>query len=175
MANARGSGHEFLEPGEYEAWNAMLGVTQAVLRELDAALRADDGLSVTEFDVLITLWNAPRHRLGMTELASRVLLSPSGLTHLVTRMERDGLVAREGDPADGRKFHTVLTSAGEARLRAARRTHNTVLRSVLLGHLGPKDRRALADIGRRLSAATEAAAGPQPTDAYAPKTRRTGP
>lgn len=151
MANARGSGHEFLEPSEYEAWNAMLAVTQAVLRELDAALRADNGLSVTEFDVLITLWNAPRRRLGMTELASRVLLSPSGLTHLVTRMERDGLVAREGDPADGRKFRTVLTRAGQERLRAARRTHNAVLRSVLLGRLDPGDRQALAAIGRRLS------------------------
>jgi DNA-binding MarR family transcriptional regulator len=153
MSRARGSGHELLERSEYEAWNSMLVVTQAVLRELDAALRAEAGLSVTEFDVLITLWNAPERRLGMTDLAERVLLSPSGLTHLVTRMERDGLVVREGDPEDGRKFRTVLTDAGEDRLRAARRTHNAVLRSVLLGHLGPKDRRALADIGRRLATA----------------------
>lgn len=152
MGRARGPGHEFLDRDEYEAWNGMLAVTQVVLRELDDALRAEAGLSVTEFDVLITLFNAPDRRLGMTSLASSVLLSPSGLTHLVTRMERDGLLAREGDPVDRRKFFTVLTPAGDARLQAARRTHNAVLRRVLLPHLDGADRRLLADLGRRLMA-----------------------
>jgi DNA-binding MarR family transcriptional regulator len=121
-----------------------------VLRELDESLRAEAGLSVTEFDVLITLFNAPDRKLGMTELASKVLLSPSGLTHLVTRMERDRLLAREVDPTDGRKFFTVLTTTGDERLRAARVTHNRVLRQVLLPHLRAGDRRTLSHLGRRL-------------------------
>lgn len=150
MVRARGQGHEFLERDEYESWNGLLTMTQAVLRELDEALRTEAGLSVTEFDVLITLFNAPDHRLGMTALANSVLLSPSGLTHLVTRMERDGLLAREPDRVDRRKFFTVLTPAGDERLRAARRTHNTVLRRVLLPHLDATDRRTLAALGRQL-------------------------
>ncbi len=153
MSNARGGRHEFLDRDEYESWNALLAVTKAVLRELDASLRAEAGLSVTEFDVLITLFNAPEHRLGMSELASRVMLSPSGLTHLVTRMERDRLLARQEDPADGRKFFTVLTATGDDRLRVARCTHNEVLRQILLPHLHGEDRRTLAQLGQRLEAA----------------------
>ena len=151
MATTRGRGHEFLETDEYEAWNGLLTVTQTVLREIDQALRAGCGLSVTEFDVLITLFNAPDQRLGMSALATSVMLSPSGLTHLVTRMERDGLLRREVDPDDGRKFYAVLTKAGDNQLRVARRTHNAVLRRVLLPNLGPTDRQLLAEVGRRLT------------------------
>lgn len=153
MTSARGRRHQFLGRDEYDSWNALLTVTQAVLRELDAALRAEAGLSVTEFDVLITLFNAPDRRLGMTELAGSVMLSPSGLTHLVTRMERDGLLGRAGNPEDRRKFYTVLTPTGAERLRVARITHNRVLRQVLLPHLGAQDRRHLTDLGQRLRTA----------------------
>ena len=150
MATARGRRHAFLDPDEYGAWNGLLFVAQRVLRELDQALRADDGLSVIEFDVLITLFNAPRRRLGMSELAARVMLSPSGLTHLVTRMERDGLLTREVDTVDRRKFYSVLSDAGSERLRSARRTHNAVLRTLLLPQLDAADRALLTDLGRRM-------------------------
>lgn len=153
MGRARGREHEFLEADEYSAWNALLTVTQSVLRDLDAALRTDMGISVSEFDVLITLYNAPDRRLGMTALATRVMLSPSGLTHLVTRMERDGLLAREVDAADRRKFYAVLTDRGDATLAAARRTHNEVLRRVLLPRLSPAQRRSLTAIGSTFTAA----------------------
>ena len=143
-------GHEYLETGEYEAWHGLLSLNRQVLAALDAALRAESGLSVTEFDVLITLYNAPERRLGMTALATSVMLSPSGLTHLVTRLERSGLVSRSADPGDGRKFFATLTSAGDARLRQARRTHNDVLRTRLLGRLTASERRTLAGLWRRL-------------------------
>ena len=143
-------GHEFLEPDEDRAWNALLKMQQFSLRALDAALQGRAGLSVTEFDVLITLYNAPGARLGMTALAQRVLLSPSGLTHLVTRLERSGLVERVVDPEDGRKFFAVLTEGGDERLRAARPVHNEVLRRTLLSHMAPGDRRTLGDLWDRV-------------------------
>jgi DNA-binding MarR family transcriptional regulator len=155
VVDARARRHEFLDREEYESWNALLVATKAVLRELDASLRAEVELSVTEFDVLITLFNAPDHKLGMSALASTVMLSPSGLTHLVTRMERDGLLAREEDPSDRRKFFTVLTPTGGDRLSVARSTHNKVLRQTLLPHLRPQDRRTLARLGGRLEAALD--------------------
>ena len=58
-------------------------------------------------------------------------LSPAGTTHLVTRLERDGMVRREVDPADRRKWFTVLTPEGDRTLSEARRTHNDVLRRTL--------------------------------------------
>jgi DNA-binding MarR family transcriptional regulator len=148
MASARADQHEFLEPDEDRAWHGLLSTSQAVLRSLDARLRAEVGLTVTEFDVLITLFNAPDARLGMTALASRVMLSPSGLTHLVTRMERDGLLRREVDSSDGRKFHAVLTDEGDERLRRARLSHNDVLRHELLDRLSGSERRTLAELSR---------------------------
>lgn len=151
MSTSRAARHEFLEPDEWESWNALLLLNRTVLGELDGGLRDRHGLTVTEFDVLITLFNAPDARLRMTALAERAMLSPAGLTHLVTRLERDDLVRREPDPDDGRKWFTVLTPAGDAALRAARRTHNEVLRQTLIAATSPAERRTLQRLWRRMS------------------------
>ena len=151
MAGARDKPHHFLEQDEYDAWNGMLTVTTSVLHTLDEELTRTVGLTVREFDVLITLYNAPDRRLGMSALATTALLSPSGLTHLVTRMERDALVVREGDPQDRRKFYAALTDQGVDRLAEARVTHNAVLRETLLPVLGASERTMLAQIGRRFA------------------------
>jgi DNA-binding MarR family transcriptional regulator len=146
---ARAGSHEFLEPEVDEAWLAVLQLNRSVLPLLDVRLRQAHGLSVSEFDVLITLWNAPERRLGMGALADSVLLSPSGLTHLVTRMERDGLIRRAADPGDGRKFFAELTPSGEETLRQSRLTHNEVVREQLLERLTRSERTTLARIWRR--------------------------
>jgi DNA-binding MarR family transcriptional regulator len=149
--DASGEEHEFLKPEEYETWNALLSLSQGTLRALDVELQSASRLSVNEFDVLITLFNAEERRLGLTSLAQSAMLSPSGLTHLITRLERHGLVDRVVDPADRRKFFAVLTDAGDARLRQARPVHNRVLRSLLLTHIGATDRRCLVRIWKRVA------------------------
>ena len=150
MAKSRPA-HEFLEAEEWESWNALMLLHRSVLRVLDDALRREHSLGVTEFDVLITLFNAPGNRLRMSALADRVLLSPAGATHLVTRLERDRLLRREIDPADGRKWFAVLTEDGDRMLQSARRTHNDVLRRTLLASTSTTDRTTLRRIWRRLS------------------------
>jgi DNA-binding MarR family transcriptional regulator len=124
---------------------------RSVLQRLDVELRRDHDLTVTEFDVLITLFNAPEQRLRMAALGDRVLLSPAGTTHLVTRLERDGMVRREVDPDDRRKWFTVLTEKGDLTLRAARITHNDVLRQTLLAVTRPNERQTLRRLWQRLS------------------------
>jgi DNA-binding MarR family transcriptional regulator len=146
--------HDFLSPDEWETWGSVMMLHRSVLQELDVQLRRGHGLAVTEFDVLITLFNAPDRRLRMSQLAERVLLSPAGTTHLVTRLERDGLVRREVDLADGRKWFTVLTEVGDRALSAARPTHNDVLRRTLLAATTPTDRATLRRIWKRLSSRT---------------------
>jgi DNA-binding MarR family transcriptional regulator len=143
--------HEFLDPDEWESWGALMMLHRSVLRDLDTELRTGHGLAVTEFDVLITLFNAPDHRLRMSDLADRVLLSPAGATHLITRLERDRLVRREVDPTDRRKWFAVLTDDGDRALSEARRTHNDVLRRTLLSATSPSDRRTLRQLWRRLA------------------------
>jgi DNA-binding MarR family transcriptional regulator len=143
--------HEFLDREEWESWGALMMLYHSVLQELDAELRRHHDLPVTEFDVLITLFNAPEQRLRMSQLAERVLLSPAGTTHLVTRLERDRLVRREVDPTDGRKWFAVLTEDGDRALQAARRTHNDVLRRTLFAAASQTDRRTLRRLWHRVS------------------------
>lgn len=85
---------------------------------------AEHGLSGVEFEVLIRLARSPEQRLRMTELAGQVALTTSGITRVVDRLERDGLVVRESCPDDRRGSWAVLTEAGRGRLTA-----------VLPGHL----------------------------------------
>jgi DNA-binding MarR family transcriptional regulator len=155
VETSRAEQHEFLAPDEWQSFSGLLMLHRSVLTELDARLRGAHHLAVSEFDVLITLFNAPSSRLRMSVLAERVLLSPAGLTHLVTRLERDGLVRREVDPADGRKWFAVLTEAGDRALREARVTHNDVLRETFLHQTSAQERQALRRIWDRLTVPTD--------------------
>ena len=152
---ARGTGApEFLRDDEVAAWHGLLQTSGRVLRELDQRLRREHGISVGEFDVLITLFNVPDMRLRMAELAQRVSLSPAGLTHMVARLERERLVRRATDPEDRRGSFTVLTAKGLARLNAARPAHNEVIRELFLNRITADDRRRLAAIWTRAQPAS---------------------
>ena len=135
--------HGDVTDAEFRAWHGCLRFTDAAVRALDVALAAEHGISVKEFDVLITLFNATAGRLRMTELAEHVVLTQSGVTHLVTRLERDGLVTRVVDEDDRRSFFAALTRAGHRRLREARPTHNEVVRAHLTRRLTRAQLKAL--------------------------------
>jgi DNA-binding MarR family transcriptional regulator len=105
------------------AWRLFLRAHAHLSRVLEGELLAAHHLPLPSYDVLVQLAEAPGRRLRMTELADRVLLSRSGLTRLVDRLEKDGLVERQACPGDARGTHAVLTEAGLARLREASPTH----------------------------------------------------
>jgi DNA-binding MarR family transcriptional regulator len=131
---------------ELAAWHGMLTLYSRVMRDLDRDLLASHQISVREFDVLITLANTPHHRLRMSDLAQRVMLTPSGLTRLVERLERARLVERQTDPSDARSFRAVLTDLGVQRLDQARATHNAVIRSRFTDRLDVEELRELGAI-----------------------------
>lgn len=108
---------------ELGAWRSFLRAHSQISRTLEAELVAEHDLPLPSYDVLLQLAEAEGRRLRMTELADRVLLSRSGLTRLVDRLERDGLVERQACPNDARGTHAVLTDGGLARLRDAAPTH----------------------------------------------------
>ena len=145
-----GKRDEYLSDREFRAWHGCLVFTNTTTRALDEALSAGHGISVKEFDVLITLFNAPNGRLRMTELADSVVLTPSGLTHLVTRLERDGLVQRTVDDRDRRSFFVTLTAPGRRRLREARPTHNEVVRQSLTRRLSAQQLATLGSLWERV-------------------------
>jgi DNA-binding MarR family transcriptional regulator len=139
-----------LSPLELAAWRGFLRVHAALVRELDRELELEHGLPLTHYEVLLHLDNAPEHRLRMSELASSVLLSQSGITRLVDRLEREGLVERVPCPGDRRGLWAILTDAGRSRLAQARPTHLAGIRARFLDHLGDEDLRALSDVWERL-------------------------
>jgi DNA-binding MarR family transcriptional regulator len=81
-----------------------------------SAQYAEHGLSAVEFEVLIRLSRSPQQQLRMTDLAAQTSLSTSGVTRVVYRLERDGLVRRTACPTDRRSSYTVLTRSGQTRL-----------------------------------------------------------
>src|SRR5689334_12860190 len=108
---------------ERGAWIGFLRAHHCLVAELDDELRREHGLPLTSFDVLAQLDLAPERQLRMSELAEAVLLSRSGLTRLVERLESQGLLQRRECTEDARGAYAVLTEKGEDRLREARRTH----------------------------------------------------
>jgi len=112
-----------LKPAEMRAWTAFLDAQASLLRRLEAELIEKEDMTLAEFDVLIQLRVAPDRRLRMTELSNRVRLSHSGVTRLVDRMVRAGLVKRERCDSDRRGTFATLTATGRARLRHARPVH----------------------------------------------------
>lgn len=111
------------DPEGFAVWRAYLRGHATVTRALEAELLAEQRLSLAAYDVLVQLAEAPELRLRMTELADAVLLSRSGVTRLVDRLERIGLVIRSRVREDGRGVAATLTERGRDRLRRASRTH----------------------------------------------------
>lgn len=149
-ADPRAPAMRELEPAELVAWRGLLRVHSALVKALDAELLARHDLPLTSYEVLINLQAAPGRRRRMSELADGVLLSRSGLTRLVDRLEREGLLERDACTSDGRGCFAVLTEAGEALLARARPTHLAGVREKFLGVFSPEELAALAGYWERV-------------------------
>ena len=97
------------------------------------------------------LADSPEGRMRMHDLASSVLLSRSGLTRLVDRLEREKLIKRETCDTDARGAFAVLTPAGQDKLTAARRTHLDGVRRHFVEHLSPEELERLGEIWAKVS------------------------
>ena len=142
--------HAELSAAELGAWRGMLRIHTALIRALDAELDAAHGLPLTSYDVLIYLQHAPQKRLRMAELADSVLLSRSGVTRLVDRLEREGLLVRDTCDDDGRGLYAVLTRKGEEVLERARPTHLAGVRERFLRHFSEDELEHMAAYWERV-------------------------
>lgn len=139
-----------LEATELAAWRGLLRVHSALVKALDAKLEAAHGLPLSSYEVLLFLDCAPGHKLRMAELAEHVLLSRSGMTRLIDRLERDGLVARNTCMRDGRGCYAALTAEGEQVLEQARATHLAGVRERFLSRFSEDELRTLAAYWERV-------------------------
>lgn len=148
---------QWLGVEEQQTWRSLLCVQTRLLARLDAELTREHGLSLGDYEVLVHLSEAPGRALRMTQLASRLTLSPSGLTRRLDGLVREGLVARKACPSDRRGSLAELTEQGADRLRSAAETHVAGVRRYLLDPLGPGGLAGLARGLESVNAALEAA------------------
>jgi DNA-binding MarR family transcriptional regulator len=135
------------------AWRALMEAHAAVTDLLERELEQERGLPLSKFEVLLKLAEAPDGRMRMLELAQSVLLSKSGLSRLVDRMEEAGLVRRERCPSDRRGAYAVLTDEGRALLRRAAPVHLRGIEEHFARHLADDEVQVLAEVLGKVNAA----------------------
>jgi DNA-binding MarR family transcriptional regulator len=141
---------EGLCPAELAAWRGLLRVHASVLKALDAEMEAAHGLPLTSYEVLIQLADSPERKMRMCDLADSVLLSRSGMSRLVDRLERDGLLMRCACTHDARGAFACITEAGLELLEQARPTHVAGIRRRFLAQFSEDELRLLGQYWDRL-------------------------
>ncbi|WP_245642417.1 MarR family winged helix-turn-helix transcriptional regulator [Nonomuraea candida] len=155
---------ESLSAGHLEVWRMLQRAQVRITRHLEGELLGAHDLPPASYDVLAHLAGAPGRRLRMNDLAERVLLSRSGLTRLVDRLQRDGLVMREACADDARGLYAVLSDRGADRLAEATPTY---LRGVGM-FLARLDEEDLARVPALLAKVGDLGSAPEPAEQVDP-------
>jgi DNA-binding MarR family transcriptional regulator len=129
---------------ERAAWLGFLEFHSRIVKELDEELLREHGFTMSTYSVLATLIKTPKGCMRMSELADTVLISRPGMTRLIERLERDGLVERRRDEGDSRQVYAQITELGRERLGEAAKTHFDGVRERFLDHLSAAQTKALA-------------------------------
>lgn len=135
---------------EMNAWRGLLDTHSALTRVLDSEM-ARDGLSLTEYGVLVRVQEAGSTGIRMTELAGHIGLSGGGLTRLVDRLERQGFLERRRCTVDGRGLEALLTAEGKKKLKRVHARHLRAVRATFLDKLSHSELTALATIWPKLA------------------------
>jgi DNA-binding MarR family transcriptional regulator len=141
---------EHLTAVEQRAWRSLVRAHACLVKRLDAELEAEHGLPLTSHEVLLRLAGAPAGKMRMHDIASSVLLSRSGLTRLIDRLERDGLVHRCSCENDARGAYAVITDAGRDKLAEAGASHLAAVRRLFLSHYTEAELEQLGSLLSRL-------------------------
>ena len=128
-----------------KAWHSFIHAHTRVVRLLEAELEAEQGLTLPAYEVLAHLSEASEGRLRMSDLASFAVLTPSGLTRLVDKLARDGLVERLRCDSDARVVYASITQAGLERLSCAYPIHLRGVRQHLIDRLDAGQLEAIAE------------------------------
>ena len=153
-----------LDESRLAAWRAFLNAHAAVIGLIEREMAQAGQLPLSSYDVLVALSEAPEKRLRMHELADRVVLSRSGLSRLVDRLETEGLLARERCGADRRGAYAVLTREGREALREAWPVYARGIREHFASILSdPEVETLTAALNRVFAATSQARAVPRGT------------
>ncbi len=146
-------------PSRVNAWVAFLMSHKALETILTRELEAACELPLTWFDALGQLRGAPDQRLTMTQLANAILLSKSGLTRVIDRMEEAGLVQRVACPGDRRSLHIALTGAGAEKHRQALPIHLDTVKCHFASYIQDSEAAAVESALKRIATAARQECG----------------
>jgi DNA-binding MarR family transcriptional regulator len=144
-------GEQSLSEEEMDAWRGLLRAHSSLAKRLDSALEGTHGLPLRAYEVLHYLEETPQGKMRMCDLAERAQLSRSGLTRLVDRLERDGVLMRCSCEHDARGAYACLTDAGRVRLSSARGTHLGVVREHFLSRFSEHELSTLTEMWNRIA------------------------
>lgn len=133
------------------AWRVYFETSQRIRQALEARLKEDAGLSVSDFNALLLLWEAPGRTLTMSALARKLVFSPSRLNYRIKVLEDAGLVVKTSCPSDGRAHNVALTEAGARAFIAAGGRHRGNVDEVFLDHVSDEELEVLHRVFSRLS------------------------
>ena len=135
---------------ELTSWTRLLRAHAALTRTFNSQLEAEHGLALNEWEVLLRLSRAPERRLKRVELVGQLLLTPSGITRLLERLEAAGWVAKGSCPTDARVTYAVLTDAGLAKLAEAAETHVDAIQALFSERFTAEELESLGSLLARL-------------------------
>ncbi len=142
---------EFFSKVESNAWGGFIATQSRLFQRIEEDLRRRFGITHAEFEVLLRLAMAPENRARIQDLAAKSLLTRSGTSRVVERLERAGHVTREEAEEDGRGAYAVLTATGKQHFFAAAKEHVVLVRREFLSHFSAEELETMAGFWNRLS------------------------
>ncbi len=143
----------WLSSDEQRSWRALIVGMTLLTDQLDTELHQSFDLSLTEYEILVRLSEAPNRRLRMAQVADALAHSRSRVTHTVKRLEDAGYVERCTTPEDGRGVVASMTDEGWRVLGEAAHLHVRGVREYLVDLASPED---FAALGRVMNSVTDA-------------------
>ncbi|XTZ17779.1 MarR family winged helix-turn-helix transcriptional regulator [Micromonospora echinospora] len=140
----------WLDDDEQRAWRAYLQMQNRLTARLGRQLQQDSGLSLADYEVLVALTDATEGRLRPFALQRQLEWEQSRLSHHLSRMQRRGLVDREGCPGDRRGAFVVLTPAGREAIETAAPGHVAAVREFFLDQVDQDEMATLERLATRV-------------------------
>lgn len=140
----------WLSEREEAAWRGFLSLARGLERAVDRQLQRDSELSGSEYEVLVPLSESPDGTMASRELLRLLGWERSRLSHLLSRMEKRGMVCRKPSPRDARGLLVELTEHGRRMIVAAAPAHLAMVREAFIDRLSPEEMQTLVRVTRKV-------------------------
>jgi DNA-binding MarR family transcriptional regulator len=141
---------EWLSDEQQASWRHWIAAATLVPDRLNRDIQATNGLTLTDYEILVRLSESPDRKIRMSLLAKQTLMSRSRLSHQIDRMSSAKLVERASCPQDGRGLYARLTDSGYERLKNAAPDHVASVRNVLVSALTEEEFRTLGKLSAKI-------------------------